>query len=73
MCTIFTRLVCFISLILLTNQMTFAQNITVSGSVTDKTTGEPLAGVAVTVKGKARGTLSNENGIFKLTTAEKAM
>ncbi len=72
MCTIFTRLVCFISLILLTNQMTFAQNITVSGSVTDKTTGEPLAGVAVTVKGKARGTLSNENGIFKLTTAEKA-
>ena len=71
MCTIFTRLVCFISLILLTNQMTFAQNITISGTVTDKTTSEPLVGVAITVKGKARGTLSNENGIFKLTTTEK--
>ena len=71
MCTIFTRLVCFISLILLTNQMTFAQNITISGTVTDKKTSEPLAGVAITVKGKARGTLSNENGIFKLTITEK--
>ena len=71
MCKIFTRLVCFISLILLTNQMTFAQNITISGTVTDKTTSEPLVGVAITVKGKARGTLSNESGIFKLTTTEK--
>lgn len=71
MYTIFTRLVCFISLILLTNQMTFAQNIIISGTVTDKRTSEPLAGVAITVKGKARGALSNENGIFKLTTTEK--
>ncbi|TXI13665.1 MAG: TonB-dependent receptor [Pedobacter sp.] len=70
MCKIFTRLVCFLGLVLLTNQMTFAQNITISGTVTDKESGEPLAGVAITVKGKARGTLSNEHGDFKLIITE---
>lgn len=65
----FTRLVCLIMLVL-TSQATFAQNITVSGNIRDKVTGDPLVGVAITVKGKAKGTLSNERGDFKLTTNE---
>lgn len=65
----FTRLVCLIVLVL-TSQATFAQNITVSGNIRDKVTGDPLVGVAITVKGKAKGTLSNERGDFKLTTNE---
>lgn len=72
MCRIFTRLVCLVGLILLSNQMVVAQNITISGTVTDKTTNEPLIGVAIIVKGKARGSLTNQSGEFKLTTTEKA-
>ena len=70
MTKIFTRLVSTLALIAVISSMAFAQGVTISGTVTDKTTNETLAGVAVSVKGKSVGTSSNENGKFSFTTTE---
>ena len=50
----------------------FAQNITVKGKVTDNTTGEPLIGVTVGVKGTATGTQTDVNGTYTLSVAPTA-
>ncbi len=71
MCKMFTRLTCIIIMITVTTSMVFAQSATISGTITDKTSSEPLAGVAVTVKGKSQGVSTNENGKFTLTVSEK--
>jgi hypothetical protein len=42
----------------------FSQNITVSGKVTDRETGEPLEFASVWIKGKAIGTITNAQGEF---------
>lgn len=47
-----------------------AQSTTISGSVTDKLTKEPLAGVSITVKGKMLGTSTNSSGQFSFSTSE---
>ncbi|HYK76743.1 MAG TPA: TonB-dependent receptor [Daejeonella sp.] len=75
MCKIFTRLASLLVLFLVTSsivtaQIARAQNVTVSGTVIDKQTNEPLAGVAVSVKGKTIGTSTNENGKFSFVTSE---
>lgn len=44
--------------------------VTVSGTISDIRTGEPLAGVYV-VYGKQRGTISDENGNFSFTSSER--
>ena len=41
-----------------------AQKITLSGSVTDKATGEALPFASVVIKGKPIGTIANSNGEF---------
>ncbi|HEU4554519.1 MAG TPA: carboxypeptidase-like regulatory domain-containing protein, partial [Chitinophaga sp.] len=46
-----------------------AQQITINGAVTNKTSGEKMAGVTVSVKGSLSGTISGANGNFKLTTS----
>ncbi len=71
MCKNFTRLICILALIVVTTSMVFAQSTTISGIVTDKMTSEPLAGVAITVKGKALGVSTNDNGKFTLTVSGK--
>lgn len=70
MSKIFTRLVSTLTMIAVISTMAFAQGVTVSGTVTDKTTNETLAGVAVSVKGKTIGTSTNSNGKFTFTTTE---
>jgi len=45
-----------------------AQNIVLNGTVIDKSTRTPLAGVSITVKGTTTGTASGQNGTFSLTT-----
>lgn len=67
---VFTRLACLFLLISLTTQVVFAQSTTISGTVTDNLTKEVLAGVAITVKGRTIGTITNANGHFSLTTSE---
>ena len=48
----------------------FAQNVTISGTVRNSITRDPVASVSVVVKGSSTGTFTNENGAFKLTTAK---
>lgn len=43
-----------------------AQNLTVSGTITDSQTKEPLAGVAVVQKGSSTGTISDQDGRYSL-------
>ena len=58
------RLFAFLAAIAL-HQLAFAQT-TVTGKVTDQSSGAPLSNVNVTVKGTTRGTTTNDNGIFSL-------
>lgn len=44
----------------------WTQNKTISGKVTDDKTGNPLAGVSVTVKGTPGGTQTDPDGSFSL-------
>lgn len=67
---IFTRLACILIVFAATTHMLFAQNTTISGTVTDVVTRETLPGVTVTVKGKTTGTSTNEQGQFTLSTTE---
>jgi TonB-linked SusC/RagA family outer membrane protein len=59
------RSIAYLFTLLLCSGMAFAQNITVSGSVTD-TSGEPLIGVNVSVKGTANGNITDLNGRYTL-------
>jgi outer membrane receptor protein involved in Fe transport len=47
-----------------------AQDIVISGTVTDKSTRAPLAGVSITVKGTSTGTASAQNGSFSLNVRQ---
>jgi len=49
----------------------FAQNVNVTGKVTDET-GAPLAGVNVKVKGTSKGTQTNNDGSFQITATSGA-
>ena len=53
-------------LMVLMVQMVFAQEITVSGTVTDQA-GMPIPGVNVNVKGSTSGTQSDMDGNFKIS------
>jgi outer membrane receptor protein involved in Fe transport len=72
MSKIFTKAAFMLLVLIVTAGAVQAQSITVSGSVTDKLTQEPLPGVSIIVKGKAIGTATNESGAFSLTTSQKA-
>src|SRR6476646_3273342 len=48
-------------------KISFAQNV--AGYVKNKTSGDPIPAVSVTVKGTHSGTLTNEKGYFKLSTS----
>jgi len=60
----------FIALMLLftINQNVFAQEKTVTGSVFDATSQQPLAGATVLIKGTSRGTSTDFDGNFLLNT-----
>jgi TonB-dependent starch-binding outer membrane protein SusC len=60
-----TALLSFIAILLFSSQ-TYAQDITVTGKVTNKTNGEVLPGATVNVKGSQTATLTDANGLFKL-------
>lgn len=58
-------------LMILTQFVTFAQEVTVSGTVTSES-GTPLNGVSVTIKGTTRGTSTNTGGTFTLAAPSTA-
>ena len=51
----------------------FAQNITVRGTVTDASTGEPIPGAAVLVKGTNSGVSTDTDGRYSITVSSKAV
>lgn len=50
----------------------WAQNRTISGTVTDASNGEPLPGVAVIVKGTTSGTATSYDGTYSINIPENA-
>ena len=51
----------------------FAQKtITVTGTVTDASTGEPLSGAAILIKGTPQGTVADADGRYSITVAPNA-
>lgn len=59
----------FLAFGLMINQVIYAQQTRLSGSITDPETQQPLAGASVSVKGKVIGTVTDAKGKFELTTA----
>ncbi|MBN1183891.1 MAG: TonB-dependent receptor [Bacteroidales bacterium] len=55
-------LVCFVSV----NMMSFAQNIQVSGTVTDGSTNEPIPGLNIYVEGTQIGVITNFEGKYQI-------
>ena len=47
----------------------FSQKITVTGKVTDASTGESLPSVSVVVKGSTLGTISDANGFYSIAVS----
>jgi len=45
----------------------FAQNLQVTGSITSKTSGEPLAGATISIKGSNSATVADAKGNFAIT------
>ncbi len=45
----------------------YAQNVSISGRVSDEATGEPIPGVTVVVKGTTNGTITDFDGYYDLT------
>src|SRR5476651_880862 len=50
----------------------FAQNIKVTGKITDSATGESLPGVSVTVKGTTTGTTTSLDGAYSISVSPNA-
>jgi iron complex outermembrane receptor protein len=68
------RLLCRIGLpmlILLSAYTAFAQQVPVSGKITDAVSGAGLGGVSVIPRGSTRGTVSAEDGSFSLSVDSK--
>lgn len=57
---------------LLVSVLASAQNITVKGIVTDASTGEPLPGAAILVKGTADGVVADVNGNYSINVPGNA-
>ncbi|MFM6954642.1 MAG: TonB-dependent receptor [Sphingobacteriaceae bacterium] len=68
---IFTQFAGALFVLLLSVSTLMAQSVTISGTVTDKSSKEALPGVSVTVKGKTIGASTNSSGKFTITTTEK--
>ncbi|MGI9552702.1 MAG: carboxypeptidase-like regulatory domain-containing protein, partial [Aurantibacter sp.] len=50
--------------------VSFAQNYTLSGTITDKSNGETLFGASVFLKGTTVGVVTNEYGFYSITASE---
>lgn len=59
-------LIFFICCLLISPVVLLAQEITVTGKVTSKADGQPLAGVTVTLEGTNRATITNATGTFSI-------
>ncbi|UYQ95222.1 TonB-dependent receptor [Chitinophaga horti] len=60
---------CMLFLLIFSAATVVAQSQTIKGVVTDKTTGQPMPGVTVSVKGAATGAVTGTTGAFQITTS----
>lgn len=67
----FTRAILALIFLCFTGVLAHAQNVTISGTVTDKATREPIPGASITVKGTTSATSTNSNGKYALSTTAK--
>lgn len=58
---------------LVVTALAYGQNITVKGVVTDASTGEPLPGAAILVKGTADGVVADFAGNYSITVPQNAI
>lgn len=58
---------CFLLFLLV--WMTSSAQLVVRGKLTDRQTNEPVIAASIGIKGKASGTISNEEGVFQLSVA----
>lgn len=54
-------------------QLTYAQQRTVSGTVRDKATGEPMTGVTIVEKGTEHGVITDANGKYTFSVPQDAV
>jgi TonB-linked SusC/RagA family outer membrane protein len=57
---------------LLFSQLTYAQKITVSGTITSKEDGLPIIGASVVEKGTTNGTITNFDGVYTFSVSSGA-
>ena len=65
-----TRLLCGLAVLLLAPGLVFAQDGTITGTVTDGETGEPLPGATVQIPETGDGAATDANGEYRLSVAE---
>ena len=65
--TIILRIILIINVMFIITGFVLAQPASVSGKVTDATTGEPLPGAAVYIKGTTRGSVTDLDGNFNIS------
>lgn len=65
-CYSLQKLLIVTCIVLLVSMQALAQNVTVSGKVTNET-GQPITGASVLIKGSATGTSTDENGSFRIS------
>lgn len=53
--------------------VSFAQDITVTGNVRSSADSLPINGASILVKGSSKGTVSNADGVFSITTSPNAV
>ena len=63
----------FLLCLLLSCSILFAQQRTISGTITNKETHEPLPGATITIKGTDRITTTNEKGEFKISGSDESV
>lgn len=62
----------FVSIAILACGLANGQNITVTGTVTDASTGEPLSGAAILVKGTPQGVVADNDGRYSIVVSANA-
>lgn len=66
------QLLTVLSLLLISGNFLFAQNINISGRVTEKSTGGPIPFVSIQVKGTTQGATTLEDGTFAINAPSGA-
>ena len=62
----------FVAIATLMCGLAYGQNITVKGVVTDSSTGEPLSGAAILVKGTPQGVVADNDGAYSIVVSPDA-